>query len=246
MKTSQIEFINQLQKATSTRLLNEALKIYLANLGITMFAFTYYSYSPTSINKLKYDYSSSQFSAWHQHYLSEGYEDVDSTLDVVYQSILPQKWDIREQLKQAKNPRERKMRKDAIQFGAEKGLSIPIHGPHDDFAVLVIVQMKEQSFLDTYFELEQDLFMVGYYYYNYLQHHLLQSTPARSTLKLSEREMQCLALIAKNYSLQHIAKMLAITERTVNYHIQRLNKKLGTANKYQSVIKAMAKGLLVI
>ncbi len=246
MKLSQTEFISHLQKATSTRLLNEVLKSYLSSLGITMFAFTYYSYSPTSIHKLKYDYSSSRFDAWHKHYLSEGYEDIDSTLDVVYQSILPQLWDTREQLAQAKNPRERKMRKDAIQFGAEKGLSIPIHGPQDDFAILVVVQMRGQDFLEKNAKLQHELFTAGYYYYNALQQFLLQSSPTKSKLKLSEREMQCLTLIAKNYSIQHIAKMLSITERTVNYHIQRLNKKLGAANKYQSVIKALVKGFIVI
>lgn len=44
--------------------------------------------------------------------------------------------------------------------------------------------------------------------------------------------------------MKAISKELNITERTVNYHIQRLNKKLGVKNKYQAVIKALNKGIL--
>lgn len=61
---------------------------------------------------------------------------------------------------------------------------------------------------------------------------------------LKPREMQCLLLIAKNYTTSAIAKSLCITERTVNFHIQRLNKKLGTQNKYQSVLKALRKKMI--
>jgi LuxR family transcriptional activator of bioluminescence operon len=238
------DFVNRLQKASSIRTLNDALRDYLFSYGITMFAFTYYSYAPSSINKLKYDYASPEFSVWHQHYLDEGYEDIDSTLDVVYQSRLPQPWDLREQLKQARNPRERQMRKHAIEFGAEKGISIPLHGPHDDFAILVIVQMHGQHFLEKNPMLQYELLAVGYLYYDYLQKQLLQSQTVKLLPELSAREIQCLMLVAKNYSTQHIAKILSISERTVNYHIQRLNKKLGTANKYQSVIKALTNRLI--
>ncbi len=36
------------------------------------------------------------------------------------------------------------MRKDSIAFGAEAGLSIPIHGPHNNFATLLLVQMQNE------------------------------------------------------------------------------------------------------
>lgn len=238
------EFANRLKAAQSIPLLNTVLKEYLASFDINTFAFTYYSYYPNSLNKLKYDFSTPNFSIWHQHYISEGYEDIDSTLEIVYQTTLPTFWNLPQQLKEAKSPREAQMRKDSMVFGAEKGISIPIHGPQEDFAILLLVQMKGETCLDNANEFQYDLFSAAYYYYNYLQQLLLQTQPKSATYRLNKREMQCLTLLVKQYSIESIAKTLDITERTVNYHIQRLNKKLGTQNKYQSIIKAFKKGII--
>jgi DNA-binding CsgD family transcriptional regulator len=41
-----------------------------------------------------------------------------------------------------------------------------------------------------------------------------------------------------------MAKIMLITERTVNFHIQKMNKSLGTCNKYISVAKAKECGIL--
>jgi len=72
------------------------------------------------------------------------------------------------------------------------------------------------------------------------------SIESKEKYQLSKREIQCLTLLAKQYSIDAIAKSLHISERTVNYHIQRLNKKLGAQNKHQSVMKALQKGLITL
>lgn len=239
-------FEKSLKQAKTLKQANHILENYLTNLGINTFAFTYYAYSPSSLNKLKYDFSSPNFTLWHKHYISEGYEDVDTTLDVVYQTTLPAFWDLQTQLSKAKNPRERKMRQDSIAFGAEKGVSIPIHGPQEDFAILLLVQMRGQKCLDHFDDQQYEIFAAAYYFYHYVQQLLLQAQPSVAKYQLKPREMQCLTLIAKHFSNAAIAKSLGITERTVNFHIQRLNKKLGTQNKYQSVIKALQKGIIKI
>jgi DNA-binding CsgD family transcriptional regulator len=241
-----VSYQKALEKAVSTLQLNQILTDYLAGFGISTFSFTYYSYYPNSHNKIKYDYCSPNFSLWHQHYLAEGYEDIDSTLDIVYQTTLPVFWDLHEQLKAAKTTREKQMRLDSIAFGAEKGISIPIHGPQEDFANFLIVQMRGEKCLADWYEKQHAFFVAAYYYYFFLQRRLLLAQTSHRKKLLNKREIQCLILIAKQCSVETMAKKLHITERTVNYHIQRLNKKLGTQNKYQSVIKAMQQGLIVL
>lgn len=243
MKISSLE--TDFKYAKSIDELNKALALYLATVHISTFAFTYYSYYPNSLNKLKYDFSSANFAIWHKHYISEGYEDVDSTLDIVYQTTLPTFWELSKQLKEAKSPREKQMRQDSIAFGIERGISIPIHGPLEDFAIFLLVQMRGQSWFDHISELQYELFSVAYLYYFYLQKQLLKTQKPVPKYRLNKREIQCLTLLAQQYDVEAIADSLSITERTVNYHIQRLNKKLGTKNKYQSVIKALHKGLIV-
>ena len=238
------EFEQALISASSLTLLKRILSQYLQQYGINSFAFTYYSYYPKSIHKLKYHFSSAEYELWHQHYIDQGYEDTDTTLDDVYQSVLPIFWDVKAQLKTARSQREKKMREDSLKYGVEKGLSIPIHGPEEDFAIILLLQMRGENWLEKSMHVKHELLSAAYLYYQYLQPFFLKDTAEHPIYQLSERETQCLMLLAKQFSLQAMAKELKLTERTVNYHIQRLNKKLGTKNKYQTVIKAIKKGLL--
>lgn len=239
-----VSFEQALKAARSTKQLNEVLKQHLLQLNITTFAFTYYSYYPNSVNKLKFDFCTTDYEPWHQHYLAEHYEEVDSTFTEINRTSLPTFWDVKRQLKEAKNKREKEMRLASLNFGIEKGLSIPIYGPQGDFAILVIIQLSGGNNLKHWKKIQYELLTVAYYYYSYLHKQLLKEQPNAKKHQLNKREQQCLILLAKHYSLDSIAKTLHITERTVNFHIQNLNKKLGTANKYQSVIKALHVGLI--
>jgi DNA-binding CsgD family transcriptional regulator len=224
--------------------LNQALHSYLKDLGITCYSFTYYSFRPDAVNRVKYDHSSEKLKAWHDYYIAQGYDDIDTTLETVYQEVLPVHWYIDQQIKEAKRPRERKMRVDSKTFGAEHGLTIPVHGPKDDFACLMVEQIRGENCLNKWQELQFELLEVAYLYYHYLRYLLLKLQPVEKKHELSKREMQCLSLIAQRRNLQDMAKIMHITPRTVNYHIQRINKRLGVRSKYQAAAKAIELGLL--
>ncbi|WP_392536585.1 autoinducer binding domain-containing protein [Legionella sp. 227] len=237
---------NQLVQACSLADCDLALSYYLNKKGITTFSFTYYAYHPNSANRLKYDMCSANFKAWHQHYLAEQYQDIDSTMNFVYNNHLPIYWNLKQQLAQAASESERKMREDSIAFGAEAGLSIPIHGPHNNFAILLLVQMQNQHCNLQDNRAHYDFFVTAHLYYHYIQTHLLDQISEKEAFHLTQREIQCLLLIAEQHSVKEISQRLEISERTVNFHIQKINKKLGTKNKYQSLAKALEYQLLVL
>lgn len=245
-KLSLTEFEHLLRVARNTNEVNEVLQRYLNGLGITMFSFTYYFYYTNALNKLKFDFASKQYKAWHEHYLAENYEEIDSTLEKVIFSVLPESWDIHDQLKNAASEKERQMRLDSIAFGVEKGISIPIHGPQGNFANFLVAQMQGEKCLENWQNIQYDLFAASYYYFAYIQKHLLKNQVPDTKHQLNKREMQCLSLVAQQYSVAMIAAKLHLTERTVNYYIQRVNKKLGTKNKHQSAAKAIRLGLINI
>ena len=95
------EFETHLKAAESIAEINQALTKYLENLGIKTFAYTYYSRYPNSFNKLKYDFATKDYLNWHKHYIDEGYEDVDSTLDETHHTIMPTFWNLKPFLKLA-------------------------------------------------------------------------------------------------------------------------------------------------
>lgn len=239
-------FEKLLSRAVNLAELNKILTKYLADFGITTFSFTYYSYHSRAKSKIKYDFASPSLKLWHDHYLAENYDEVDSHLDEEYREVLPKNWDIHKQIESAKGRREKQMRLDGLKFGAEKGLSIPIHGAHDDFANLMVEQLQGQKCLEKRDEIKFELLAAGYCYYHYMKKLLLKQITSEDGLHLSQREMQIMQLVAQEYSVSEIAKELAITERTVNFHIQRVNKKLGTNNKYQSVSTLLEQKILNI
>ena len=237
---------HRLKQANELAACESALKSYLEEKLFIMYSFTYYAYHPHSTNKIKYDMCSSRFKLWHQHYLQEQYNTLDSTLSTAYHTHLPVYWDIEQQLAEAACEKEYQMRKDSVEFGTQCGLSIPIHGPHNNFAILLTVQMRDQDCQLESTTTQHELFVAAHLYYHFIQKHLLNSVSENESYNLSVREIQCLQLLTQQMSLSQMATHLGLTERTINYHIQRLNKKLGCKNKYQSLAKAIELGLLTL
>lgn len=64
----------------------------------------------------------------------------------------------------------------------------------------------------------------------------------RHTIYLSQREAECVVLFLEDYNDAKAAAVLGITERTVEYYVQKIKEKLGCHHKRQimPIIKASA------
>ena len=231
------QFTEQLAKANTPSQINKLLSQYLNSFGIKSYAFTYYSGHTKTTQKLIYDISSKPLKLWHKHYLAQDYADVDRTLEHSHQITLPIFWDVHEQLAHAKNRREKRIREESIEFGIDKGLSLPIHGPQHDFIILVLHQRINETGLKHYQKNQFEWLAAAFYYYHHLKKVLPKQNHKTQLFKLTYREQQCLMMTADDMRVERIAEALNITERTVHFHLQNANKKLGTKNKYQAVNK---------
>ncbi len=63
---------------------------------------------------------------------------------------------------------------------------------------------------------------------------------------LSAREKDCLRWRATGKSDWEISQILAISERTVKFHLESARAKLGATNTLHAVAKAMNRGLVII
>ncbi len=61
---------------------------------------------------------------------------------------------------------------------------------------------------------------------------------------LTARETECLRWTAEGKTAWEVGRILQISERTANWHLQAASHKLGCANKIQAVVKAIRIGLL--
>ncbi len=237
-------FKQELESSLKLEQINQALINFLRKKEITTFAFTYhYSHSIRNQLQIKYEQTSPNFKIWHQHYHQQEYANIDTTASTARQSHLPIYWEIEQQIKEANTKREYQMRIDAKKFGATKGVCIPIHGVNNEYAEFLVVQMNDEKCLEPFNSLQYELLSAGHIYYHHIRQHLISTVSDDQNL-LNARQIQCLSLLKGGADIKHIAKAMQITERTVNYHIQNINKNLGVKNKYLAISKAEELGVL--
>ena len=69
-------------------------------------------------------------------------------------------------------------------------------------------------------------------------------TSPDATPHVTPREAQVLAWIAAGKSDWEIGRILDISAKTVNFHVERAKRKFGVATRIQAVLAAMRKGVI--
>ncbi|GJQ53218.1 MAG: hypothetical protein HKUEN02_20650 [Anaerolineaceae bacterium] len=64
--------------------------------------------------------------------------------------------------------------------------------------------------------------------------------------QLTEREIQILRLVAQGLTNKEIAYALNIAERTVEYHLGEIFRRLEVSSRIAAVVKAQKMGLLIV
>lgn len=64
------------------------------------------------------------------------------------------------------------------------------------------------------------------------------------TVRLNDREIEVLTWVARGKTSMEIARILGLTKRTIDFHIDNARDKLGTATRTEAVIKAAAGRLI--
>jgi DNA-binding NarL/FixJ family response regulator len=68
--------------------------------------------------------------------------------------------------------------------------------------------------------------------------------PASQDVRITARELEVLRLVARGRQNKEIARDLAITERTVKFHLSALMRKLRVSNRVEVISAAMRLGLI--
>jgi DNA-binding NarL/FixJ family response regulator len=68
--------------------------------------------------------------------------------------------------------------------------------------------------------------------------------PATPDVRITVRELEVLRLVARGRQNKEIARDLAVTERTVKFHLSALMRKLGVSNRVEVVSAAIRLGLI--
>jgi DNA-binding CsgD family transcriptional regulator len=179
--------------------------------------------------------------AWRQIYEQENYVATDPTVAHCLNSSLPLVWS--ESLFVDNNAAG--LMETAHQFGLRSGLTMPVHSTHLQTGLLSLASDR------TAVSFEENLVMVGQaqLFATYLHEAARglvekKERAQRTACQLTPREKECLTWAAAGKSSWEIARIVAASERTVNFHIGNLIQKLCVSNRSQAVAKALATGLI--
>jgi DNA-binding CsgD family transcriptional regulator len=134
--------------------------------------------------------------------------------------------------------------REAMSYGVgNQGWSIPIWGPHGEFAMFTVNHHADD---DVWAELvrvhAKDFLLVSHLFHQ--QAKRIINREFSSSTELSPREREALALLSLGQSRAEVADTLHISENTLRAYIDSARHKLGAMNVTHAVALALAQGVI--
>ncbi|MEO7065482.1 MAG: autoinducer binding domain-containing protein [Rhodanobacter sp.] len=175
---------------------------------------------------------------WMDHYRANGFMEIDPTVRAGVLSNELIVWPGSAQ------GAARRLWSDACGFGLTVGVARSSWGAHGAFGLLTLARHGEELT-----RTEADAISLPTNWLTNLTHllmsrFLIPKLAPRSDTTLTPREHEVLCWTAEGKTAYEIGRILSISERTVNFHINNVMAKLAVANKLQAVVKAIMTGLL--
>lgn len=124
------------------------------------------------------------------------------------------------------------------QANMPRGLYLPVHDAGGHRAAIAFGGDRPVVSGD---ELQELNLWAGVLYSKYLE---VRDRDRRGAASLSRREVECLRWAAAGKTTSEMAKILALSEYTVNHYLNRATRKLDSVNRVQTVAKAVRAGLI--
>ncbi len=183
---------------------------------------------------------------WQRLYIQNDYYKIDPAILHLMSSILPATWDEFA----ATTPlvsSQRKMLGDAADFGLQRGFTIPIHGPSGEFGLLSLTSsVRTEEFARRIERSRHTLHLLAIHLHNALYQRIRNPEPPAAAVRLTQREVEVLRWTAEGKTSWEISGILNLSERTVNFHLDRAKKKLGVFSKTHAVAKMYTLGITKI
>lgn len=236
------DVLNRLIQCTSVEELTSAVGQVSARLGFEHWI--YGALVPVTATRAEQYILNGYPSDWRQHYLDQGYQEIDPTVSYVRSHVVPRLWDQLTAGQVQEHPQVRNgklMFNEARSFGLAKGLSVPLHGLGCVFGMMSFAASDPRHpILESTVYAEASLLAT----YVHQAASGLRSDEAKTVEVLTRRELECLKWAAEGKSSWEIGQLLKITERTAVFHLQNVCRKLRVATRQQAITKGMILGLL--
>lgn len=174
--------------------------------------------------------------SWVRRYQEAGHVLSDPVFRHVSSSNLPVFW-------ASAAPPNHIVLDEARQHGLADGLAVPVCGMQGDRAVLSIATGMPAEKSQAHKTATAGLAVLTVLHV----HEAIQriaGNAAAATPRLTRRERECLLWAAKGKTTWEIANILALSERTITFHMVNATKKLNATNRRQAVVRAISLRLI--
>ena len=232
------ELIEQMHNAASVEELHRCGSRFAESYGFEHFI--YGASIPTSFVQPQTIIVSGYPQAWREHYIANGYQSIDPTVQHCARRLTPLSWaDI-----DATVPVAQQMLQESRDFGLASGISLPTHGSNGEFAMFSLASHRPAPDNTAHIEtVMADAYLLTAHFHEAARRILsLVQLPASNAL--SAREKECLRWSAEGKTSWEISQILGISERTVVFHLQHATEKLAVTNRQHAVARAITLGLI--
>lgn len=198
--------------------------------------------SPISRNDGRPIFITTYESHWIQQYVSRNYFEIDPVVLIGKSSFLPLDWDDIDRT----SALMRFLFSEAESYGVGKrGITMPVRGPGQERSLITVTTFDgEDQWKRRRAVLQRDFHLLSYFLHERSLH--LTGLRVVQRPKLSRREKQCLELLARGTAPKQIAYQLDLSISTVRLYLSSARLKLGAANKYEAIARAIQEEFILI
>lgn len=133
---------------------------------------------------------------------------------------------------------------DARDFGLRVGVAHSSWAAHGVYGLLTMARHADSLTPSEIDELTLQGSWLANLSHSLMSEFLVPRLAPEASVELTPRECEVLCWTGEGKTACEIGKILSISERTVNFHVNNVLLKLNATNKVQAVVKAIAMGLI--
>ncbi|WP_424196559.1 LuxR family transcriptional regulator [Ampullimonas aquatilis] len=236
------DFHDNLQTFSKTKNVDEITdlcRFYCHELGFD--TFIYALRIPTQFSESRIVVIKGYPDAWLDRYWEKQYASSDPVVAHCSQQIMPIIWN---NLKLAKYSASAQVMHEAGDFGMKDGISMPIHSPHGELGILSFaVNRKGKPAKEITLHAYPYVQLMAGYVHEAVQH-VFQLPNPTNRAPLTLRESECLRWAADGKTTWEMARLLSLSEATINFHLNNAMIKLDVSNRQHAIAKAILQGLI--
>jgi DNA-binding CsgD family transcriptional regulator len=181
---------------------------------------------------------------WVERYVDRGYVNHDPVVITATRALIPFTWGNLRGNRRFSDA-ERLVFDEGGEFQIRDGVSVPLRGPSQAFALFSVgVSTRPRRGDAVLPHIVHEVQIFAAYLHDVVMRHLYDPT-ADLTVALSPRERECLLWTARGKTAWEISVILGISDEAVTFYIKAACRKLQVNNKVHATVVAIMRGMIV-